>query len=67
MGLVGPWHVESSWTRIEPLTSALAGGFLPLYHQGGPILEFEQRGLGVLTLCAVENPLVTYSLPFVYT
>ena len=28
MGLVALWHVESSQTRVEPMTAALVGGFL---------------------------------------
>ena len=34
MGLAAPWHVESSWTRIKPMSPALAGGLLTTGSRG---------------------------------
>ena len=36
-GLVAPWHVGSSWTGIEPVSPALAGGFLTTGPPGSPV------------------------------
>ena len=35
-GLVVPWHVGSSWIGIEPVPSALAGGFFTSEPPGKP-------------------------------
>ena len=38
MGLVAPWHVGSSWTGIEPMSPALAGGFLTTAPPGKSLI-----------------------------
>ena len=44
-GLVAPQHVESSWTRVKPVSPALAGGFLTT---GLPGNFFLKRGLSYM-------------------
>ena len=44
MGLVAPWHVESSWIPIEPMSSALAGEFLTTGLPGKPCNKFFHGG-----------------------
>ena len=44
-GLVAPWHVESSWTRIKPLSLALIGGFLTTEPPGKSCILFHFRFL----------------------
>lgn len=34
--LAAPWHVGSSWIRVEPVSHALAGSSLPLGHREAP-------------------------------
>ena len=43
MDLGPPWHVESSEPGIEPVTPALAAGFLTREHQGSPILNILEK------------------------
>ena len=40
-GLVAPWHVESPQTGIEPMSPALAGGFLTTGPSGKSENKFD--------------------------
>ena len=40
MGLVVPWHVESSGPGIKPMSPALAGVFLSTVPSGKSLIHF---------------------------
>ena len=44
MGLVAPWHVDLPGPGLEPVSPALAGGFLTTVPPGKPISGFFDDG-----------------------
>ena len=54
-GLGGPWHVETSWAGIGPVSLALAGGWIsyPLRHQGRPMRTIFKDLPEFVTICSM--------------
>ena len=56
MGLVAPQHVGSSWTRVKPVSPALAGGFLTTGLPGNFLLK-----RGISYMCDADSLAAQFS------